>query len=124
MPTPSPIPECRILFHAETGAYGFECSFPGKRPHYVMDTFISVKNALAWIDSHRERVWEEPSDADETCLLISRSYKPGSVRYANAAGHDSGHPMTEREALNRGDSETLSKKSFKPSSVKILIAFH
>jgi hypothetical protein len=35
---------------------------------------------LAACDPHGERVWEEASDADENKILISRSYKLGSVR--------------------------------------------
>jgi hypothetical protein len=35
---------------------------------------------LAACDPHGERVWEEASEADENKILISRSYKPGSVR--------------------------------------------
>ncbi len=44
-----------------------------------MEVFSSMGDALAWIDPHRERTWEEPSDADDTRLLISRRYKEGSV---------------------------------------------
>jgi hypothetical protein len=40
-----------------------------------MEVFSSIGDALAWIDPHGERTWEEPQDADETRLLISRRYK-------------------------------------------------
>jgi hypothetical protein len=44
-----------------------------------MQVFESLERALAWIDPWNERVWEQPSDADESCLLVSRRYVPGSV---------------------------------------------
>lgn len=76
---PYPVPECRITFDPATGLYGFESRFPPRPPHYQMQVFESVERTLAWIDPWKERVWEEPGDADETCLLISRAYLPGSV---------------------------------------------
>lgn len=60
--------------------YGFEVRFAGQAPHYHMQVFQSLERALAWIDARKERVWEEPSDADDSCILISRRYVPGSVR--------------------------------------------
>jgi hypothetical protein len=74
-----PIPECVITFNPETRLYAFTMSFPGKPPHHQMDVFYSVKDVLEWVDPHNERVWEEPSDADESRLLVSKAYKPGSV---------------------------------------------
>jgi hypothetical protein len=47
--------------------------------HYVMGVSSSMGDALAWIDPHGERTWEESSDADDTRVLISRRYKEGSV---------------------------------------------
>jgi hypothetical protein len=32
-------------------------------------------------DPHNERIWEEPSDADESTLLVSREYVDGSVAW-------------------------------------------
>ena len=54
-------------------------TFEGKRPHYQMDVFESIERVLAWVDGHKEMVWEEPSDAGEDCLLFSRKYVQGSV---------------------------------------------
>jgi len=34
---------------------------------------------LAECDPHRERIWEEASDAEETKLLIARDFKEGTV---------------------------------------------
>jgi hypothetical protein len=69
----------RHTFNPATRLYCFTVSFPGKHPHYSMDVFDSIESALEWIDPHQERIWEEPSDADESRLLVSRAYKPGSV---------------------------------------------
>jgi hypothetical protein len=41
---------------------------------------LTLQPALAAFDPHRERVWEEASDADENKILMSRSYQPGSVQ--------------------------------------------
>jgi len=76
---PYPVPECRVSFNPATGCYGFAFQFAGKPPHHRMDVFKSIGDLLAWVDSHKEMVWEEPSDADESCLMISRRYKPGSM---------------------------------------------
>ena len=46
-----------------------------------MATFDSVEDVLRWCDPHRERIWEELSDADETKLLISRDFKQGTVAW-------------------------------------------
>jgi len=32
-------------------------------------------------DPHNERIWEEPSDADESRLLVSREYVDSSVEW-------------------------------------------
>src|SRR5262245_39067045 len=77
---PYSVPECKITFDPAAGFYGFECRVGGKVPHYEMRVFESLERTLAWLDPHKERVWEDPGDADDTCLLISRAYVPGSVR--------------------------------------------
>jgi hypothetical protein len=62
-----------------TGYIGFTFRFDGRPPHYTLDTCLTLQDALASCDPHSERVWQEASDADETRILVSRSYKPGSV---------------------------------------------
>lgn len=74
-----PMPICAIFFDPSTGQYGFRSHFAGRKPHFTMAVFESVQNAMNWIDPHRERVWEEASDADEDALLISKRYREGSV---------------------------------------------
>jgi hypothetical protein len=60
----------RGVFHdPKTGYFGYRYFFESRPPP-----------TLAACDPHAERVWEEASDADENKILISRSYKPGSVR--------------------------------------------
>jgi len=78
------IPETTIFYDPETGCYGFSTRFPGRHVHHRIDTFNSVQEALAWCDPHREHIWEEASDADETKLLISRDYKEGTVGWRMA----------------------------------------
>jgi hypothetical protein len=73
------IPIAEVFAVHETGYFGFRYRFEGRPPHYSLDTCLTLQDALDSYDLHRERVWEEASDADETRILISRSYKPGSV---------------------------------------------
>ena len=73
------IPETTIFYDPATGWYGFSTRFPGQHPHHSIATFDTVEQALAWCDPHREHIWEEASDADETKLLVSRDYKEGTV---------------------------------------------
>jgi hypothetical protein len=73
------IPETTIFYDPATGGYGFSTRFPGQPPHHTIATFDSVDEVLAWCDPHREHIWEEASDADETKLLISRDFKEGTV---------------------------------------------
>jgi len=37
------------------------------------------KPHAASCDPHNEHVWEDASDANERAIMVSRSYKPGSV---------------------------------------------
>jgi len=78
------IPETTIFYDAATGCYGFSTRFPSESPHHMIDTFDSVEAVLRWCDPHRERRWEEVSDADETKLLISHDYKEGTVGWRMA----------------------------------------
>jgi hypothetical protein len=74
-----PVPMCTITFDAVTGFYAFATRFEGKPDHDRLDTFTSVENVLAWVDPQGERIWEPASDADESKILVSRAYRPGSV---------------------------------------------
>jgi hypothetical protein len=74
-----PVSICTITFEAATGCYGFATRFKGKPPHDRMGTFESIENVLAWVDPQQERLWEPASDADESKVMLSRAYKPGSV---------------------------------------------
>jgi hypothetical protein len=74
-----PIPIAEVFAVPGTGYFGFSFRFDGRPPHYTLDTCLTLQDAIDYCDPHRERVWEEASDADETRILISRSYKPGSV---------------------------------------------
>ena len=78
------IPETTIFYEPATGCYGFSTRFPAQPPHHTIDTFNSVEDVLRWCDPHRERIWEEASDADETKILISRDYKEGTVAWRMA----------------------------------------
>src|SRR4051794_4802208 len=55
--------------------YGFSTRFRGRHPHRTIATFNSMEDILRWCDPHRERIWEEASDADETKLLISCDFR-------------------------------------------------
>jgi len=77
------IPETTIFYDPAAGCYGFSTRFPGRPQHHSIATFNSVDDVLAWCDPHRERIWEEASDADETKLL-SRDYKQGTVGWRMA----------------------------------------
>jgi hypothetical protein len=80
-----PTPECIVRYNSETRLFAFEVRFAGQRPHYAIDVFEWLDMLMRWIDPHNERVWEEPSDADEIKILISRWYKEGSVPWRIAA---------------------------------------
>jgi hypothetical protein len=76
--------ETTIFYDPATGNYGFSTGLPGHHPHHMVDTFESVQDVFGWCDTHRERIWEEVSDADETTLLISRDFKEGTVGWRMA----------------------------------------
>jgi hypothetical protein len=71
VPAVRPIPETTISFNPETGMYGFSIRFPGKPPHYHMEVFDTVEDALTWCDPHRECAWEDASDADESRIMVA-----------------------------------------------------
>jgi len=73
------IPEATIFHDPASGFYGYRVRFPGRKVHYSLDTCLTYQDALMSCDPHRERVWEESSDADETALLVSRDYREGTV---------------------------------------------
>jgi hypothetical protein len=73
------LPICEIFHVPETGCYGFRYRLEGRPPHWEMDVFETLDRCRAWADPHGERVSEAPGDADESLLLISWTYKPGSV---------------------------------------------
>jgi hypothetical protein len=69
------IPQKTITYNSAIGMYGFSVRFPGRPAHYEMQTFTSLENVLAWTDPQKEHIWEEPSTADESKLLVGISSK-------------------------------------------------
>ncbi len=47
--------------------------------HYRIDTFDILEWALHWADPWQERIWEEPSDTDESAVLVSRAKRLGAL---------------------------------------------
>ncbi len=76
-----PVPIAAIFQNPATGWFGVSYHFEGRQPHYVLDTHLTLDDALRAADPHNERIWEEPSDADESRLLVSREYVDGSVEW-------------------------------------------
>lgn len=75
----SPI-EAVIFREPLTNQFGFRVRFVDRdRPHFMMDTCVSLTAALDALDPQRERVWETPAVEDPNVLLVSRAYKDGSV---------------------------------------------
>jgi len=75
----SPI-EATIFHDPATGCYGFRVRFLDReRPHFSMDTCLTLEAALDAIDPRRERVWDPPAAGDRNVLLVSRAYKEDSV---------------------------------------------
>jgi len=79
-PSVRSIPIAEVFHDPQTGYFGYRYFFEGRPPHYALAAYPTLPATLAACDPHGERVWEEASDADENKILISRSYKPGSVR--------------------------------------------
>lgn len=74
-----PVPEISITFDPTTQCYGFSTRLPGMRPHWIIDTFTSLDDVMRWVDPWKERIWEEPSDANEDALLVSRGKRAGAL---------------------------------------------
>ncbi len=55
-------------------------------PHKTVATFTWVQDVLGWRDPHRESIWEEASDADETQLFIARDLKEGTIGWRMVLG--------------------------------------
>jgi hypothetical protein len=73
------IPIAEVFHDPQTGYFGYRYFFKGRPPHYTLATFPTLPATLAACDPLGERVWQEASFADENKILISCSYKPGSV---------------------------------------------
>ena len=74
-----PVPTAKITFNPETRCYGFAFNFPGQPIHHRIDSFDTVESALRWADPWNERIWQEPSDADESAVLVSRAKRLGAL---------------------------------------------
>jgi hypothetical protein len=74
-----PIPTAEVFYNPQTRYFGYSFRFEGRPPHYSLDTCLTLPDALASCDPHGERVWEKASDANERGIMISRSFKSGSV---------------------------------------------
>jgi hypothetical protein len=70
-----------LTYNPATRYFGFRVRKPGHRVHFQMEVFPTLEDARAWIDPHHERVWEEPSDADEDVLEVSRDFKERCVAW-------------------------------------------
>ena len=73
-----PVPEISITFDPAARCYGFSTRLPSLRPHWTIDTFTSLEDVMRWVDPWTERVWEEPGEADDSRILVSRLKKPGA----------------------------------------------
>jgi len=76
-----PVPEISITFDPFTRCYGFSTRLPGLHPHWVIDTFTSLEDVMRWVDPWTDRVWEEPAEAHDSRILVSRSKKLGARRH-------------------------------------------
>jgi hypothetical protein len=65
-------PIVALTFNPDSSRYGFTVRMKAHVPHYAMQSFLRLEDAKLWIDPWGERTWEEPSDADETKILVSR----------------------------------------------------
>lgn len=96
---PSPHPITTIFQVPATGCYGYSHHFPGHRPHCTLATCATLQDALDSCDPHREFIWEEASDADESALLGSRGFKENSVAW-RMANLSLGELAAQRAAAN------------------------
>lgn len=74
-----PVPHAAITFNSETLLFGFSVWFPGRRPHYVMDTFRSAEAARLWIDPLDEREWVDTPQDGGAVIATSTGFKAGSA---------------------------------------------
>jgi hypothetical protein len=66
-----PVPIARITFNQQTRCYGFAFNFAGLWVHHAIETMESFESALRWADPWNGRIWEEPSAANESAVLVS-----------------------------------------------------
>ncbi|HEV2198868.1 MAG TPA: hypothetical protein VGR73_03535 [Bryobacteraceae bacterium] len=78
--TANPVPIGKLTFDLQTGCHAFAFSFEGRPVPHEIDTFPTLELAKLWADPWDGRIWEEPSDADDSALLVSRSKKPRALR--------------------------------------------
>ena len=76
---PYPVPICEIFHVPETGCYGYTYRFEGRKPHFTLDTCLTLEDALNSCDPHREHVWKEPDGSDPSVRMISYGYRFGTV---------------------------------------------
>jgi hypothetical protein len=67
-----------LPFNPQTGYYSFASQMKAAI-HQAIDTLRTLEDAKRWADPWDERIWEDPSDADESGLLVSRRKKPGAL---------------------------------------------
>jgi hypothetical protein len=77
--TPLSVTIGKITFNPQTRYSGFTFHFEGHRVHHKIETFETLKHAMRWADPWSERIWEQPSDADESAVLISTRKKAGAI---------------------------------------------
>jgi hypothetical protein len=71
-------PHCKIFFDQEKACWAYEIWYPGYPVHDHGAVYATVEHVLLWLDTQRERVWEESGEGLER-VLLSREFKPGSV---------------------------------------------
>jgi hypothetical protein len=73
------VPVATLTYDPKTKYYGFSFRFEGRSLHHAIASFKTIDDAKTWADPWGERIWEEPSDADESALLVSRWKVPGAL---------------------------------------------
>jgi hypothetical protein len=73
------IPIAEIFYNPVTRYFGYRFHFEGRPPHFTLEAFPTLQDALTSCDPHNEHVWEDADDANERAIMVSGSYKPGSV---------------------------------------------
>ena len=64
----------------ETGCFGYSYHFAGDKPHYAINTCVTLQQALSGCDSHLEHIWEEPDGSDPNVVMVS-GLQPGTVMW-------------------------------------------